>query len=51
MATTTTVTDAYCIRACKKCKSESLDYGSKIPWTPKAIAEYNAWCNANPDKC
>jgi hypothetical protein len=28
---------------CKRCKSEALDYGSKRPFTPEQIAEYEAW--------
>jgi len=32
------LTDAYCNRKCKKCKSESLDYGSDVPSTPEEIA-------------
>ena len=31
------LTDAFCNRKCKKCKSESLDLGSEQPSTPAEI--------------
>ena len=31
------LTNAYCNRKCKKCKSEALDYGSEKPSTPEEI--------------
>jgi len=31
------LTDAYCNRKCKRCKSESLDHGSDQPSTPAEI--------------
>lgn len=31
------LTDAYCNKPCKKCKSEALDYGSEAPETPAEI--------------
>ena len=33
------LTDAFCNRKCKKCKSESLDLGSDQPSTPAEIEE------------
>jgi hypothetical protein len=42
-------TDSWRDIKCRKCKSESLDYGSKQPWTEEQKAQLDAYRKAQEE--